>query len=129
MSGPSEYTLKLSPYSVSVSVDIRSYEVFYSGWFSSPSSTGPSFVEMLSMEDVQGMNVDEQALVEVCRQVEHMVDVTIDYDDIGKYLVEGSLDGTTDGKDACPGCNGKGKYIGAWEIEDPCKQCNGEGLV
>ncbi|QDG52368.1 hypothetical protein FIV42_16955 [Persicimonas caeni] len=29
----------------------------------------------------------------------------------------------------CPGCGGKGKYVGLFEIEDPCQDCGGTGTV
>lgn len=30
-------------------------------------------------------------------------------------------------ENACPGCGGKGRYIGLFEVEDPCKSCGGTG--
>lgn len=29
----------------------------------------------------------------------------------------------------CPGCDGKGKYVGFRKVEDPCETCEGDGLV
>lgn len=30
---------------------------------------------------------------------------------------------------ACPSCEGKGKYEGLRKVEDPCQECDGEGMV
>jgi hypothetical protein len=29
--------------------------------------------------------------------------------------------------DPCPGCLGKGRYVGLCTVEDPCRYCNGSG--
>lgn len=29
----------------------------------------------------------------------------------------------------CPGCAGKGRYVGLFKIEDPCERCGGSGTV
>lgn len=129
MSGASEYCLRLSPFYVHVSVDLEAGNVDYSGVEGGPNRTGPSFVDSLPATLVKSLVTHQEALQRVCYDIEHMLDVEVDYDNISKHLVEGSLDDCDGGKVKCPGCNGKGKYVGAWEVEDPCKQCNGEGLV
>lgn len=30
---------------------------------------------------------------------------------------------------ACPGCGGKGRYVGFRRVEDPCEVCEGSGKV
>ncbi len=29
----------------------------------------------------------------------------------------------------CPGCGGKGRYVGFRRLEDPCEVCNGSGRI
>ncbi len=29
----------------------------------------------------------------------------------------------------CPGCLGKGRYVGLLSVEDPCRFCNGSGVA
>ncbi len=29
----------------------------------------------------------------------------------------------------CPGCLGKGRYVGLMAVEDPCRFCNGSGVM
>ncbi|MGI5863064.1 MAG: hypothetical protein ACOX6T_13515 [Myxococcales bacterium] len=29
----------------------------------------------------------------------------------------------------CPGCSGKGRYVGLTKVEDPCSVCGGKGVV
>ncbi|MFW5966789.1 MAG: hypothetical protein ACOCV2_04680 [Persicimonas sp.] len=31
--------------------------------------------------------------------------------------------------EACPGCSGKGRYVGLFKIEDPCERCGGTGTI
>lgn len=39
-------------------------------------------------------------------------------------------DGEVDGEaPACPGCAGKGRYVGFRRIEDPCEECGGSGRL
>ena len=37
--------------------------------------------------------------------------------------------GTQVEREPCPGCLGKGRYVGATTVEDPCGQCGGSGRV
>ena len=29
----------------------------------------------------------------------------------------------------CPGCAGKGRYVGLTKVEDPCSVCGGKGVI
>lgn len=128
MSEPSEYLLKLPPFSVSVSVDLEAYDVSYSGMSGSPSAVGPSFVDCLPKALLATVSTHEQALQEVCYRIEGMLDIAVNYDDIGQHLIEGGLDSDDGAKVECPGCNGLGRYVGVLKIEDPCKRCGGSGV-
>ena len=49
------------------------------------------------------------------------------FDDDDEELADGDFD--EDDAEICPGCSGKGRYIGLFEIEDPCQECGGTGMV
>lgn len=50
------------------------------------------------------------------------------FDDEDEDLATGE-DFEEDNAFKCPGCGGKGKYIGLFEVEDPCQDCGGTGSV
>ncbi|MFP4598384.1 MAG: hypothetical protein ACLFVJ_09030 [Persicimonas sp.] len=51
------------------------------------------------------------------------------FDEEDEELATGESFDEDDDPTTCPGCGGKGRYIGLFEIEDPCQECGGTGAV